>query len=78
MATENKRTNYMDIDSLIDKVSKLPIPDTEKADLLRKFKENMMNPDRGEIENLNRIQSKYSTMYPGTANPSGGLPVAPA
>lgn len=78
MATENKRTNYMDIDSLIDKVSKLPIPDTEKADLLRKFKENMMNPDRGEIENLNRIQSKYSTMYPGTVNPSGGLPVAPA
>jgi hypothetical protein len=78
MATENKRTNYMDIDSLIDKVSKLPIPDTEKADLLRKFKENMMNPDRGEIENLNRIQSKYSTMYPGTANPQGGLSVAPA
>ena len=78
MATENKRTNYMDIDSLIDKVSKLPIPDTEKADLLRKFKENMMNPDRGEIENLNRIQSKYSTMYSGTANPQGGLPVAPA
>jgi hypothetical protein len=77
MVTENKRTNYMDIDSLIDKVSKLPIPDTEKADLLRKFKENMMNPDRGEIENLNRIQSKYSTMYPGTANPQGGLPVAP-
>jgi len=67
MATEIKRDNYMDIDTLIDKVSKLPIPDTEKADLLRKFKENMMHPDRGEIENLNRIQSKYTNMFPSTA-----------
>ena len=39
---EPKKDNYVDIDSLINKVSKLPIPDTEKADLLRKFKENMM------------------------------------
>lgn len=59
------KSNYMDIDSLIEKVSKLPIPDNQKADLLRKFKENMMNPDRGEKENLNRIQSKY-TSYPTT------------
>ena len=66
MATENKKNNYMDIDALIDKVSKLPIQDTEKASLLRQFKENMMNPGRGEIENLNRIQSKYSSIYPGT------------
>ena len=65
MATETKKNTYMDIDSLIDKVSKLPIPDTEKANLLRQFKENMMHPDRGEIENLNRIQSKYSNIYPG-------------
>lgn len=62
---ENKKENYMDIDILINKVNKLPIPDTEKADLLRKFKENMMNPAKGEIENLNRIQSKYSSMYSG-------------
>ena len=65
MAEKTRPNDYMDIDSLISKVSKLPIPDTEKADLLRKFKENMMNPDRGEIENLNRIQSKYSSLYPG-------------
>ena len=65
MSNKPKPNDYMDIDALIDKVSKLPIPDTEKADLLRKFKENMMNPDRGEIENLNRIQSKYSSLYPG-------------
>jgi hypothetical protein len=64
MATGAKRDNLMDIDALIDKVNKLPIPDIEKADLLRKFKENMMNPDRGEMENLNRIQSKYSSLYP--------------
>lgn len=74
MANETKATNYMDIDALIEKVSKLPIPDTEKADLLRKFKENMMNPDRGEIENLNRIQSKYSTMYPTSSTSIDFLP----
>jgi hypothetical protein len=62
-----KESNSMDIDALIDKVSKLPIPDSEKADLLRKFKENMMNPERGEIENLNRIQSKYSKMQPSSS-----------
>lgn len=66
MTEKNIPNDYMDIDSLINKVSKLAIPDTEKADLLRKFKENMMNPDRGEIENLNRIQSKYSSLYPGS------------
>jgi hypothetical protein len=66
MATENKKKDPMDIDALIEKVSKLPISDIEKADLLRKFKENMINPERGEIENLNRIQSKYSSMYSGT------------
>jgi len=78
MATESKKNNYMDIDALIDKVSKLPIPDTEKANLLRQFKENMMNPGRGEIENLNRIQSKYSNINPGTTHspltPSDFLP----
>ena len=61
---EPKKDNYVDIDSLINKVSKLPIPDTEKADLLRKFKENMMNPGHGEMENLQRIASKYSSIYP--------------
>ena len=31
MASESKESNNMDIDTLIDKVSKLPIPDTQKA-----------------------------------------------
>jgi hypothetical protein len=64
MTEKKPKEDPMDIEVLIDKVSKLPISDIQKADLLRKFKENMMNPDRGEIENLNRIQSKYSSMYP--------------
>jgi hypothetical protein len=56
----NKKDDPMDIDILINKVANLPIPDTEKADLLKRFKENMMNPSYGELENLTRIQNKYS------------------
>lgn len=54
------KSNALDIEVLIEKVSKLPIPDTEKADLLRRFKENMMNPHHGEDESLTRIQNKYT------------------
>jgi hypothetical protein len=62
MTTVNTRkSNPMDIDVLIEKVSKLPIPDSSKAELLKQFKDNLMSPDHGEIENLNRIQSKYTS-----------------
>ena len=65
--TKKENDKYVDIDVLIDKVSKLPISDAEKVDLLKKFKENMMHPSRGEIESLNRIQSRYSpNMQPPT------------
>lgn len=54
-----KGPDYMSIDSIIDKVAKLPITDREKADILESLKQNMLNPSRGETEDLNRIQSKY-------------------
>jgi hypothetical protein len=53
----------VDIDSIIDKVSKLPIPDKDKIDLLTNFKQNMMLPSLGEDENIYRIQQKYSNPY---------------
>jgi hypothetical protein len=73
MTTPKKeKTDPMDIDVLIDKVAKLPVPDIEKADLLKQFKENLMHPDHGEIENLNRIQNKYTS--PNLLSPSQFLP----
>jgi hypothetical protein len=51
----------MDIQSIIDKIDKLPIPDKDKASLLNQIKQNMMNPAKGEDESLQRIQSKYIT-----------------
>lgn len=56
---QQKKEDPMDIDVIIDRIDKLPIPDTEKASLLNQIKQNMMNPSHGEDENLNRIQSKY-------------------
>lgn len=62
-ASTNKSTidkkDPMDIDVIIDKIDKMPIPDADKAMFLNQIKQNMMNPSRGEDENLNRIQSKY-------------------
>lgn len=49
----------MDIEVIIDKIDKLPIPDADKASFLNQIKLNMMNPSHGEDENLNRIQAKY-------------------
>jgi len=69
-ASTNKTTvekkDPMDIDVIIDKIDKMPIPDAEKAAFLNQIKQNMMNPSRGEDENLNRIQSKYMspTLFP--------------
>ena len=58
--SDKKETkNPVDIDSIIDKVSKLPIPDKDKIDLLTNFKNNMMMPSLGEDENINRLQHKY-------------------
>lgn len=68
--TNNKpaadKKDAMDIDVIIDKIDKMPIPDADKASLLNQIKQNMMNPSRGEDENLNRIQSKYMspTLFP--------------
>jgi len=62
MNNSNKQ-KPVDIDSIIDKVSKLPIPDKDKIDLLTNFKKNMMIPSLGEDENINRIQQKYSNPY---------------
>jgi len=53
------RKDPMDIEVIIDKIDKLPIPDADKASLLNQIKLNMMNPSHGEDENLNRIQAKY-------------------
>ena len=74
-----RKTDPMDIDVLIDKVSKLPIPDTEKANILQKIKENMMNPARGEVENLNRIQNKYTppNLLPPQMIPTHTTPTTP-
>jgi len=49
----------MDIEVIIDKIDKLPIPDADKASLLNQIKLNIMNPSHGEEENLDRIQAKY-------------------
>jgi len=62
MNNSNKQ-KPVDIESIIDKVSKLPIPDKDKIDLLTNFKQNMMIPSLGEDENINRIQQKYRNPY---------------
>jgi len=64
-STANKK-DPLDIDIIIDKIDKMPISDAEKAEFLNQIKQNMMNPSRGENENLNRIQSKYMspTLFP--------------
>jgi hypothetical protein len=59
MNNSNKQKS-VDIDSIISKVSKLPIPDKDKIDLLTNFKQNMMMPSLGEDENINRLQQKYN------------------
>ena len=51
----------LSIDAIIDKIEKLPITDSEKKEFLATLKDNMLHPERGEIENLNRIQAKYMT-----------------
>lgn len=51
----------LSIDAIIDKIAKLPITDREKKEFLATLKDNMLHPERGEIENLNRIQAKYMT-----------------
>jgi hypothetical protein len=66
---EQSRNDPMDIDVLLEKVSSLPIPDNDKADLLKRFKANLANPTHGEIENLNRIQNKYSKNLLPSTNP---------
>jgi hypothetical protein len=51
----------LSIDAIIDKIEKLPITASEKKEFLATLKDNMLHPERGEIENLNRIQAKYMT-----------------
>lgn len=87
---EKSRNDPMDIDVLLEKVSSLPIPDKDKADLLTRFKANLGNPTRGEIENLNRIQNKYignslpsinplyNQMYPSPSPPQLYIPSTPS
>ena len=52
----NPNTN---IQTIIDKIKTLSIPDNDKILLMNQFKQNIMNPSQGEDKNLDYIQNKY-------------------
>jgi hypothetical protein len=63
---EQLKKNYLDIESILDKIKNLPIDNKDKADILQSFKYNLQNPAINEDQNLNRIQQKYTGMQPLT------------
>jgi hypothetical protein len=52
----------LDVQQILDKIKNLQIDNEDKATILEEIKKNIMNPSAGENQNLNDIQSKYTTM----------------
>ena len=66
---------YLDIKGILEKIKNLPIDDKDKATILEQFKENILNPSKGENRSLDQIQAKYTTMEnPQPQSPMDFLP----
>ena len=66
---------YLDIQGILEKIKNLPIDDKDKATILEQFKDNILNPDKGENRSLDQIQAKYTAMEnPQPQSPMDFLP----
>ena len=66
---------YLDIKGILEKIKNLPIDDKDKATILEQFKDNILNPDKGENRSLDQIQAKYTAMEnPQPQSPMDFLP----
>ena len=52
----------LDVQQILEKIKNLKIDNKDKATILEEIKKNIMNPSSGENQNLNYIQSKYTSM----------------
>jgi len=53
------KKKYLDIQGILEKIKNLPIDDDDKVTILQQFKDNILNPSRGENERLDQLQAKY-------------------
>jgi hypothetical protein len=66
---------YLDIQGILEKIKNLPIDDKDKATILEQFKDNILNPAKGENRSLDQIQAKYTAMEnPQPQSPMDFLP----